>query len=119
LPPIAGAHYFRRVRKNKEVVAPQLRSLRKDSARTISISLYPEQHAILAQRSAELNLSMSTVIQLLLELEQRDGLLVREVRQRLSRQIAELDKPSATEKAGAPGEGALPTPLPIVTNKSK
>jgi len=53
-------------------------------ARALSISLYPSHLDTLRQRERELNVPCSILIQLLLEVEQRDALLRRELINRLT-----------------------------------
>ena len=53
-------------------------------AKTITVSLYPEHLRALHVRASELNISKSILLQLLLEIEQRDGILRRELIARLT-----------------------------------
>jgi hypothetical protein len=48
-------------------------------AKTLGISFYPQHVALLRSRERELNVPKSILLQLLLEIEQRDGLLRREL----------------------------------------
>ena len=50
---------------------------------TISISLHPPQAETLTRRSKELNLGRSRIVQNLLDVEERDGLLRHEIAARL------------------------------------
>jgi hypothetical protein len=93
---------LRGVHKNKNTVVPQLRSSGNNRAKNISISLYPEQLDVLARRSRELSVSKSVLFQLYLDMEQRDGLLFREVKQRLSRRESAPSKPLPTATRAEP-----------------
>jgi len=53
-------------------------------ARALSISLYPSHLETLCQREREFNVPRSILLQILLEVEQRDALLRREVNNRLT-----------------------------------
>ena len=53
-------------------------------AKTMSISFYPQHLAVLQSRERELNVPRSILVQLLLELEEREGLLQRELIARLT-----------------------------------
>jgi hypothetical protein len=52
-------------------------------AHSLSFSLYPSHQAILAGREKEFNVQRSILLQILLEIEQREGLLRRELITRL------------------------------------
>ena len=52
-------------------------------ARPLSVSIYPKHEMILAQREREFNVGRSILIGVLLELEQREGLLRKELVRRL------------------------------------
>ena len=56
-------------------------------ARTLSVSLYPSHHELLARRERELNVHRSILLQLLLDVEEREGLLRRELAHRLRRPV--------------------------------
>ncbi len=60
-------------------------------AKALSISLYPKHFDVMALREQELNMNRSILIQLLLDIEFRDGLLRQELIRRLS-----TVKPDAT-----------------------
>ena len=62
----------------------KLRSQTGRLARTLTISFYPEHLRVLGERSLELNIPRSILLQLLLEIEQRDGILRRELIARLT-----------------------------------
>ena len=53
-------------------------------AKTLGVSFYPEHYDILARRSKELNIPSSILLQLLLEIERREGLLRPELISRFS-----------------------------------
>jgi hypothetical protein len=53
-------------------------------AKTITVSLYPEHLRVLRVRASELNIPGSILLQLLLEIELRDGVLRRELIARLT-----------------------------------
>ncbi len=69
----------------------QPRSRRGQLARSLSVSLYPNHKDILTARARELNCHPSIIMQILLELEERDGLLRPEVIARMMqfKQMAE------------------------------
>jgi hypothetical protein len=52
-------------------------------ARPLSVSIYPQHLELLAKREQEFNVSRSTLIGLLLDLEMRQGLLRQELVRRL------------------------------------
>jgi hypothetical protein len=54
------------------------------AARTWSFSLYPQHARIIRTRESELNLHRSVLVQLLLEVEEKRGLLREELLQRLA-----------------------------------
>ncbi len=56
-------------------------------ARTLSVSLYPSHRELLARRERELNIHRSILLQLLLDVEEREGLLRREITDRLRRPV--------------------------------
>ena len=60
------------------------RSLIGKIAKTLSFSLFPRHEEILKQRQRELNVPKSLLVQLLLEVESRDGILRRELINRLT-----------------------------------
>ena len=68
---------------HKKVFAAQ-RSRSGPAARTWSFSLYPQHARIIRTRESELNLGRSGVVQLLLEMEERDRLLREELVRRLN-----------------------------------
>jgi hypothetical protein len=76
--------------RHKELFG-KLRSQTGRLAKTRTFSLYPEHFGVLKQRGLELNISHSILLQLLLEIEQRDGILRRELIARLT------PPPQATE----------------------
>jgi len=54
-----------------------------EKARPLTVSIYPQHQAILQVRERELNISRSVLLGLLLEIEQREGLLRPELVRRL------------------------------------
>ena len=54
-----------------------------ERARPLTVSIYPEHQAILHGRESELNVSRSVLLGLLLEIDQRDGLLRKELVRRI------------------------------------
>jgi hypothetical protein len=52
-------------------------------ARPLTVSIYPEHEGILQRRERQFNLSRSVLLGLLLEIEQRDGLLHPELVRRI------------------------------------
>jgi hypothetical protein len=62
----------------------QPKSVTGQLARAFSISLYPSQLDILLKREREFNVPRSILLQILLEVEQRDALLRRELINRLT-----------------------------------
>ena len=64
-------------------------------ARTLTVSLYPRHRDILKRREHELNLHRSVIIQLLLEGEERDGTLRRELIKRFGGASASVTVPPA------------------------
>ncbi len=66
----------------KVFAAPRSRS--GPAAQTWSFSLYPQHAALIRAREAELNLGRSGLVQLLLEVEEKRGLLREELLQRLA-----------------------------------
>jgi hypothetical protein len=59
------------------------RSERGHRARPLTISMYPEHLAILETRQSELNVNRSVLVGLLLEIDEQQGLLPRELVRRL------------------------------------
>ena len=53
-------------------------------ARTWSFSLYPQHARVIQARESELNLHRSVLVQLLLEVEEKKGLVREELRERLA-----------------------------------
>jgi hypothetical protein len=68
------------IAKNKFVFE---RGGQKVLARPLSVSIYPRHLALLQKREQEFNVSRSTIIGLLLDLDMRQGLLPRELVRRL------------------------------------
>lgn len=62
------------------------------SARVISFSLYPEQYELLVGREKSLNVGRSFLIRVLLEIEQREELLRKEMVRRLALQPVDQEK---------------------------
>jgi len=54
-----------------------------EKARPLTVSIYPQHQAILQVRERELNISRSVLLGLMLEIEQRDGLLRKELVRRI------------------------------------
>ena len=54
-----------------------------EKARPLTVSIYPQHQAILQMRERELNIGRSVLVGLLLEIEQRDGLLRPELVRRI------------------------------------
>jgi hypothetical protein len=79
-------HIVKRIRHKK--LFSHIRSKAGRLAKTITVSFYPEHLRALRVRASELNISKSILLQLLLEIEFRDGVLRREL-------IARLTKPQA------------------------
>lgn len=73
-----------RKRKTKSAVYHK-RSAEGAQSASLSLSIYPEHLRILRARERELNVHRSVLLQLLLEIDERDGLLRREVQQRIER----------------------------------
>ena len=71
------------MKAHKKVFATK-RSTCGPAARSWSFSLYPEHARIIQARESELNLHRSVFVQLLLEVEEKRGLVREELRQRLS-----------------------------------
>ena len=71
-----------RIRKTKARVYHR-RSTQGRQSSCLSVSIYPEHLRILRERERELNVHRSVLLQLLLEIDERDGLLRREVQQRI------------------------------------
>ena len=61
------------------------RSTKGRTVQRLCLSLYPAHHQTLHQRELELNVGRSTLIQILLEVEERNGILRRELLTRLRR----------------------------------
>ena len=59
-------------------------------AKALTISFYPKHLAVLYQRAKELNVPCSVLLQVLLEMESRDGLLRPEIVARLTAAAASL-----------------------------
>jgi hypothetical protein len=70
-------------------------SVRGKEAARVSVSLYPSHMDVLAEREQLFNLHRSVCIQILLELEQRDGLIRQELLRRLS-PTTDTTKPTTT-----------------------
>jgi hypothetical protein len=70
--------------KSKRVMA-NVGSEPADNAQRLSVSLYRAHFQTLVQRERELNVGRSTLIQILLEIEQDRGLLLPELQRRLRR----------------------------------
>ena len=104
--------YPARVKVHKETVATQLRSKPRGRAHIISISLYPEHIEMLTRRSWELKLPKSLAIQMLLEVDQRDGNLEKERKLRLTRPRAGLCDQTTTERQERGGLETQSAPLP-------
>ena len=68
---------------NKKVFATP-RSRCGPAARTWSFSLYPQHARVIQARDSELNLHRSVLVQLLLEVEEKKGLVREELRARLA-----------------------------------
>jgi hypothetical protein len=66
-------------------------------AKQLSVSLYPAHKQTLDQRERELNVGRSILLQMLLEIEQREGLLRRELLNRLRAQNNRNNKPQGTQ----------------------
>jgi len=81
----------------------------------MSISLYSAHADLLETLAWDLNLSRSLCVQLLLDVEHREGLLRREVRLRLGRRQGEL---AATPKTERQHPAGLETPKPGAANTS-
>jgi hypothetical protein len=76
---------------NKKLLG-QARTPQGRAALQLSVSFYPHHREILARREKELNMSRSILLQLLLEIEARDGIARRELLYRLRRS----EKPTTT-----------------------
>ena len=63
-------------------------------AKAVAISFYPQHLEVLRTRERELNVPRSVIVQLLLELEQKDGLVRRELIARLTGNAAEAKGPT-------------------------
>jgi hypothetical protein len=74
----------------------------------MSISLYPAHAQLLDDLASDLKLSRSLCIQILLDVEHRDDVLRKEVRQRLSRNRARIETGVKTKGQPPHGEG-IPT----------
>ncbi len=67
--------------KHKKMFA-QPKSAAGRLAKTLTLSFYPKHLAVLYQRAKELNVPCSVLVQVLLEVESRDGLIEREITNR-------------------------------------
>jgi hypothetical protein len=106
-----------RVKKNTVVTHPS--SNCGASAKNLSVSLYPHQKEVLAQRSRELNVGRSALLQMLLEIEQREGLLLREVKMRLSGRASAGRRPLQQEPLSARAGALARAPMGLEPTKQQ